>query len=132
MTLRLGWAWDDNAPTALWEMWDEFGIGQSEMIGYWVNGCPVKAEHPNVHATVYHKQGRSMIAVANWDDETVDCHLKIVFFVLGINQKRAHLHAMEIKGFQPKCTFYPDEVIPIAPGKAWVLILEEEKVTIPA
>ena len=38
---------------------------------------------------------------------------------------------MEIKGFQPKCTFYPDEVIPIAPGKAWVLILEEEKVTIP-
>jgi len=112
-------------------MWDEFGIGQSEMIGYWVNGCPVKAEHPNVHATVYHKQGRSMIAVANWDDETVDCHLKIDFFVLGINQKRAHLHAMEIKGFQPKCTFYPDEVIPIAPGKAWVLILEEEKVTIP-
>ena len=46
MTSRLGWAWDDNAPTALWEMWDEFGIGQSEMIGYWVNGCPVKAEHP--------------------------------------------------------------------------------------
>ena len=38
MTLRLGWAWDDNAPTALWEMWDEFGFGQSEMIGYWVNG----------------------------------------------------------------------------------------------
>ena len=92
---------------------------------------PGKGRASDVHATVYHKQGRSMIAVANWDDETVDFHLKIDFFVLGINQKRAHLHAMEIKGFQPKCTFYPDEVIPIAPGKAWVLILEEEKVTIP-
>ncbi len=38
---------------------------------------------------------------------------------------------MEIKGFQPKCKFHPDEVIPIALGKAWLLILVEEKVTIP-
>ena len=129
MTSRLGWAWGDNAPTAVWKIWDEFGIDQSQMIGYWVDGCPVKAEHPKVYATVYYKPERSMIAVANWAEEMVDCHLKIEFSALGIDPTRANLYAMAIEGFQPERMFQLDEVIPIASGQAWLLILEEENVS---
>ena len=129
MTSRLGWAWGDNAPTAVWKIWDEFGIDQSQMIGYWVDGCPVKVEHPKVYATVYYKPERSMIAVANWAEEMVDCHLEIEFSALGIDPTRANLYAMAIEGFQPERMFHLDEVIPIASGQAWLLILEEENVS---
>ena len=127
MTSRLGWAWGDNVPTAVWKMWDEFGIEQSQMIGYWVNECPVKVNHPKVYVTVYRKPSRSMIAVANWNEEAIDCHLEIEFSSLGIDPKKAHLYSMAIEGFQPERTFALDELIPIDSGQAWLLILEEQK-----
>jgi hypothetical protein len=34
--------------------------------------------------------------------------------------------APEIKDFQPARRFAPNEVIPIAPGRGWVLVVEEK------
>ena len=70
--------------------------------------------------------------MANWADEAVDCRLEIDFAVLGINPKRARLHAVAIEGFQSERTFHLDEGIPIASGQAWLLLLEAETATTPA
>ncbi|HSA94880.1 MAG TPA: glycoside hydrolase domain-containing protein, partial [Acidobacteriota bacterium] len=50
MTARLPWAGD---PRPLWKAWDEFGIAGSEMIGWWVDGNPVKTGTKDVVATCY-------------------------------------------------------------------------------
>ena len=35
-------------PKHIWKVWDEFGIQDAEMIGYWVPDCPVKADHDEI------------------------------------------------------------------------------------
>ena len=50
MTSRLPWAGD---PTPIWKLWDDFGIADSRMIGYWVPSCPVKTGSREVLATAY-------------------------------------------------------------------------------
>jgi len=51
---------------AMWKFWDEFGIQKAKMIGYWDPKCPVKTDQPGVLATVYKKQGKSLISLAHW------------------------------------------------------------------
>jgi hypothetical protein len=55
----------------MWQFWDEFGIQDAEMLGYWDPKCPVKTDHPRVLATVYRKPGKSLIALAHWSGERV-------------------------------------------------------------
>ena len=73
MTARLPWAGD---PRPLWKVWDEFGIAESEMVGWWVETNPVKTGNPNVLATSFIRRGKggngTMIALASWAKEPVD------------------------------------------------------------
>ncbi len=51
---------------SMWKLWDNFGIETAEMIGYWDRRCPVKTDNPSVLATVYKKDGKTLIALADW------------------------------------------------------------------
>ena len=53
----------------MWRFWDQFGIQNAEMQGYWSPKCPVKTDHPGVVATVYKKPGQALIALAHWPQE---------------------------------------------------------------
>ncbi len=50
MTSRLPWAGD---PRPLWKIWDEFGIADSEMIGWWAESGPVRTGNADVLATSF-------------------------------------------------------------------------------
>lgn len=54
-------------PKHIWKVWDEFGIQDAEMIGYWVPGCPVKADHDEILTTVYRKKHKALISIASWE-----------------------------------------------------------------
>ena len=41
MTARMPWRGDVGP---LWRLWDEFGIAEARMIGYWEKDCPVRTE----------------------------------------------------------------------------------------
>ena len=123
MTNRLHWQGD---PRAIWKLWDEFGITEATMVGYWEPDCPVRADSPDVLATVYRKPGQSLLSVASWSKERVDCRLEIDWKALGLDPKRAHLFAPEVKGFQPCRLYAPDEAIPVPPGRGWLFIVDEE------
>ena len=82
MTGRLPWAGD---PRPLWKAWDEFGIADSRMIGFWVDGRPVKADRADVLATSYVRNGRTMVALASWAKERVDVRLAIDWKALGLD-----------------------------------------------
>ncbi|MCI0499382.1 MAG: DUF6067 family protein [Planctomycetales bacterium] len=110
-------------PAKLWKIWDQFGIQDSEMIGYYSDNCPVKTSHANVAATVYKKADKSMIAIASWEDRPVQCKLDIDWASLGLDEEQAVLRAPEIEGFQHEAEFLPSEEITVQPGKGWLLIL---------
>jgi len=122
MTARLPWAGD---PTSVWKIMDNFGIQGSHMIGYWVPGCPVKTDNPNVICTVYKKDKKSLISIASWDKEKTEVKLAIDWKALGISPDKAILTAFEAKDFQSAATFSSDQKIPVEPGKGWLLILKE-------
>jgi hypothetical protein len=128
MTARLPWAGD---PRPLWKVWDEFGISESEMIGWWVDGNPVKTGNGAVLATTFvRKTDRgaagghgAMIALASWAKEPVDVRLAIDWKKLGLDPKTSVLRAPAIDKFQDAAEFKPGDPIRVEPGKGWLLVL---------
>ena len=49
----------------LWTLWDDFGIDESKMTGYWEPDCPVRTNHADVLTTVYTKKNKALVAVAS-------------------------------------------------------------------
>jgi hypothetical protein len=123
MTNRMPWS--DNAdPRPIWKAWDDFGMKGTEMLGYWVENNPVKTDNEKVLATVYKKEGKSLVSIASWAENEVDVQLKIDWEKLGIDSSKAIITAPEIKNFQPARTFSIHEKIPVEKGKGWMLIIK--------
>ncbi|MFW6140520.1 MAG: glycoside hydrolase domain-containing protein [Acidobacteriota bacterium] len=123
MTSRLPWAGD---PTPLWKIWDEFGIEQSRMIGYWTESCPVRTDHKKVLATVYQKADEVMIGLASWAEKDVNVRLEIDWDSVGFQEKSSVLQAPLIKDFQKAALFAPDQKIPVPQTKGWLLLLKKQ------
>jgi hypothetical protein len=122
MTGRLPWAGD---PRPLWKEWDAFGIADSRMIGFWVDSRPVKVDRPDVLATSYVRDGRTMVALASWAKERVAVSLSIDWAALGLDPASATMGASAIENFQPARTFRLGESIPVEPGKGWLLTIRQ-------
>lgn len=122
MTSRLPWAGD---PRPLWKAWDEFGIRDAEMIGFWVERPPVKTGRGDVPATVYVKKGQALISIASWAKNPVTVRLDIDWKQLGINPAKAQLTAPAIESFQDAAVFKPGDAISVMPGKGWLLVAGE-------
>jgi hypothetical protein len=113
-------------PKHIWKWWDEFGIQDAEMLGYWVPACPVKTHHEAILATVYRKKKKALISIGSWAKEPVNCKLKIDWDMLGMNPQTARLSAPEISGFQGAAQFAVDGEIPVQPARGWLLLLEDK------
>lgn len=118
MTSRLGWGGD---PRPIWRLWDEFGIADAEMIGYWEDNCPVSTQRDDILATAYVKKGKTLISIASWADESVDVRLAIDWAALGLEPGK--LYAPEVEHFQEEGTFGPSDAIPTPKGRGWLLIV---------
>ena len=120
MTGRLPWAGD---PRPLWKAWDDFGIVDSRMIGFWADSRPVKTDRPDVLGTSYVREGRTMVAVASWAKERVDVKLAIDWKALGIAPATATITAPAIENFQAARAFAAGDAISVEPGKGWLLTI---------
>lgn len=123
MTSRMPWSGN---PAALWEFWDRFGMEDTEMMGYWSASCPVRTDHADILATAYVKKGRTLVSLASWADELSACRLLFDWKKLGLRASEAKIEALPIEGFQKPAQFSVDDLIPVEPGKGWLLILEEK------
>jgi hypothetical protein len=126
MTVRHPWVSETVKcdPRPVWKIWDEFGIESSFMKGYWEKNCPVKTDRDDIKATVYKKEGKSLISVASWAEEAVNFRLQFDWNSLGIDSSKAVLIAPCVKDFQEERTFRIDEYIPVEPKKGWLLYIE--------
>ncbi len=123
MTNRQPYGGNDPAP--LWRVWDEFGIQESRMIGYWVPSAPVTTDHREVLATTWIGDGKTMVSIASWAETPVDVRLHIDWEALGLTPDTAVISAPAIENFQDAATFSPADAIPVEPGRGWLLIISE-------
>jgi len=121
MTARLPWAGD---PRPVWRAWDDFGMAESRMIGWWVRSRPVRTGRDDVLATTYLRPGKAMVALASWARDTVDVTPAIDWRALGIDSATARIRAPAIENFQAARTVRPGEPIAVPPGKGWLLVIE--------
>ncbi len=122
MTSRLPWSGD---PRGLWKIWDDFGIQDAEMLGYWSDACPITTGRQDVLVTVYRKKSSALVVVASWHTKAVDCKMKIDWKALGLDPARARLRAPAIDKLQAEGLFKPDQTLPVKPRGGWMLICEE-------
>ncbi len=93
-TGRLGWQGD---PRAVWKVWDDFGVKDSEFTGWWDDGSPVKSADPQVKATFWKKPGAVLLAVANFSDKPKPAALTVDLARLGLPATvKAYAPAMAI------------------------------------
>jgi hypothetical protein len=112
-------------PSPIWSAWDEFGIEDSRMIGYWVSNAPVTTDNPDVLATSYVAEGKTMVSVASWAEGRVDVSLTIDWQALGIDPSTARITAPEIRDFQEAASFGIGDRIPVEPGRGWLLTIDQ-------
>jgi hypothetical protein len=109
----------------VWKLWDSFGIEKAQMIGYWDKACPVKTNHPNVKATAYVREGKTLISIGNFDDKDQQIRLSFDWEKLGLDPSKAVLEAPFVADFQEAKTFKPDEIIPVKSKEGWLLIIKK-------
>ena len=128
MTVRHPWTTEGMKcdPRPVWKIWDEFGIETSTMKGYWEKDCPVTTSQPDIHASVYQKEGESLIAVASWNDSTRRFLFNFDWKLLGIDPDSAILFAPEIKDFQKQTIYNPGDSIPIEAKRGWLFYLRKK------
>ena len=112
------------SPTAIWNLWNRFGIRDAEMLGWWEDAAPITTGRADIPATVYRKQGKSLVAIASWAKEAANVPLHIDWKKLGLDPVRARIAAPDIAGFQVGREFAVDEPIPVAPGEGWLIVIE--------
>jgi hypothetical protein len=110
----------------VWKVWDEFGIENSRMMGYWEQDCPVKTDKANMLATAYVKEGRTLISIASWEEQAVDVKLLIDWKALGISPENAKLTLPAIQDFQESQTLRPDETIRVEPKQGKLILVNNE------
>ncbi|MDR3233527.1 MAG: DUF6067 family protein [Planctomycetaceae bacterium] len=92
MLPRAPWSGD---PTALWQLWDSFGMKDAKMLGYWDERCPVQTGEADLPATVYVNGSKALAAIANWTDVPKSVTLTIDENLLGFKPKKAVLPQIE-------------------------------------
>jgi hypothetical protein len=116
----------DQNPASLWRFWDQFGIQDARMIGYWDEACPVQTGRPDVLATAFVRADKTLIALATCAQSRVTVRLAIQETAVGLGLSRARLFAPAIPGMQDEFRFPPTDEIPLAPGQGWLLVLEPD------
>ena len=126
MTVRHPWTTEGVTcdPRSIWKVWDDFGIADSKMIGYWEEDPPITVDHSDVKVTAYVKKDQTLISIASWADGFVSVSLDIEWERLGLQPESATLVAPFINNFQPGQEFKVSESIPLSPTKGWLLILK--------
>lgn len=124
MTSRAPWSGN---PAPLWKAWDNFGIDNAEMIGYWDSACPVSTNNKNVKATAYVKKGeQTLLSIASWAENNEKVQLDINWKTLGLNPSTAEFYAPKIENFQEEKTWAPDAPVVVQKGKGFLIVVREK------
>ena len=110
----------------MWKLWDEFGIADSKMVGYWEKNPIVTLDQKNVFATTYVKDGKALISIGSWVNEPTNVKMNINWNLLGLKPSEVKIIAPEIQGYQKERSIKVDEPIPIDAKGDFLLIISKK------
>ncbi len=91
----------DVDPRPVWAMMSDFGMAESQMLGYWLEDAPVTTDHPRVLATIYVRPDAILIALASWSEEDEVVSLLADWDALGFGAGGGHgAYAPAVEGLQ--------------------------------
>jgi hypothetical protein len=128
MTQR--WGWSSNGvfldPRPVWKIWDQFGgLQEATMKGWWQGNAPVTTSDPEVKATAFIKNGKTLVALGNFSNSTKSVTLTVDWNALGLDPARADFFAPVSSGFQSQATYEAGDAITLA-GKRGVMLIVDE------
>ncbi len=123
MMARMPWTSADAPP--IWKVWDELGIGEARMLGWWEKDCPVRTDREDVLASAYVRACRTLVALASWAPAKTDVRLQVDWKALGLDASNARLIAPEINDFQPARAWRQEEPITVEPKRGWLIYVTE-------
>ena len=121
MTARLPWAGD---PTPLWKVWDDFGIQQSTMHGWWSGVDPVTSTDSNIRITTWTKPGSAMVSIGSWHADDASVRLSFDWKALGLHPATTRIRVPAVENFQAAASYAPGTEI-VVPGKKGLILLLE-------
>ena len=121
---------DAKSPVPVWKFWESFGIKDAKMVGYWDPDCPVSTSDPEVKATAYVKDGKTLVSIGNFSDKDKTIKLTVDFKAIGIDPSKAIIQAPEIPNFQEERSFTPlrmtgVENLSVKSKEGWLLIVTQ-------
>ena len=113
-------------PGNLWKLFEDFGIADSRMIGYWVDNPPIKVDNKKIKCTVYQKEDKVMITIASWSKKDEFLRLNIDWDKLGFDKSKSTLISPMISGLQSRNELKVDQEIRVEKDRGIVLILSKK------
>ncbi|NEB79313.1 hypothetical protein G3I40_29450, partial [Streptomyces sp. SID14478] len=101
----------------LWRAFDELGLPEAEMTGWWGGDASVRTGHDEVLATTWRgADGRMAVALASWADAPVEGRITV-------RGRAVEAYAPAVEGFQEERTYPAGGPVPLAPGRGLLLRL---------
>lgn len=127
MTVRQPWMTEGVScdPQYIWKLWDDFGIMDAQMVGFWEDNPPVTSSDKEVKVTTYIKQGKTLLSVGNYSTAPKQVKLSIDWKQLGLDPSSVRMVAPAIADFQEAQEFTPGTPIPVDPKRGWLIVLSE-------
>ena len=111
-------------PSAIWTLFDDFGIAESRMIGYCVDNSPVKSNNDKIRSTIFVKDEQAMIVLASWSDYDLELDMEIDLTALGYDRSILKVFSPAMAGLQEYKEYNIDNLIEVPAQSGLILILE--------
>ncbi len=120
MLPRLPWSGN---PVPLWNLWNQFGMKDAKMFGYWDEHCPVRTDNTSLSATVYVNGKKALVVIANWTDMPQQAKITLDKAALGF--KPSKISMPEIRNLQWGNKMYGLDRCEVIGRGGMVVLLEE-------
>ena len=127
MTVRQPWLTEGVScdPQYIWRLWDDFGIMDAQMIGFWEKNPAVTTSDKEVKVTAYVNKGKTLLSIGNYSGAKKQVKLNIDWKQLGLNPSSVRMQAPAVTDFQEAQEFTPADLIPVDPKHGWLIIVSE-------
>ncbi|NNF35198.1 MAG: hypothetical protein HKN68_13890 [Saprospiraceae bacterium] len=112
------------SPEAIWEIFDDYDIGHSQMLGYWIDEVPIKIEHPKLKSTLYLHEDHAVLAIASWSDKNESVTLDIAWDALPFNQASVSCFSPELKDMQERNEYDLHKPIIVPANEGLILVFK--------
>lgn len=128
MTVRHPWLTEGivSDPRPIWKVWDEFGIDEARISGFWNTNPVITTNVEKVKGTAYVKDDKTLIAIGNFSDKEHRIQLDIDWDQIGPYPNEVVFYFPKVKDYQNKNQVEIDDSIKVAARKGFLIEIRKK------